>query len=196
MGEEASHRPARMTQWLRLLRSRNGLVRTADRIEAAVVGFCVTAALGALPVVGVIGSTVHADLLEQADRQRAESRPTIATLVSDAPPAHPGTVAPVSAPVEWTAAGGRHTGTAHVPAGSKAGVTVTVWVDGRGERVPQPLTDEEAALNAALNATRMWLGFVALLATVCCLGHWLLNRRRYAAWAAEWHRVSRTWGTN
>jgi len=192
MGAQANHRSAWAT-WLRPLDSRNSLVRKSDRVEAAVVRLCVILALLALPVAGLIWSTTHADLIDRVDRESAASRPVPAVLLDDAPPARPG-AAPVTGRVEWTVNGTHRTGTAQVPPGSRAGVTVTVWVDSRGERVPKPLTQGEAAFNATLFAVWVWLSFVGLLAGIACLVRWILNRQRYAAWDEEWRQASRTWG--
>jgi hypothetical protein len=51
--------------------------------------------------------------------------------------------------VRWTAAdGSTHTDEARVPVRSRAGSTVTVWTDGNGRIVADPLTEGDARLHA------------------------------------------------
>ena len=80
-----------------------------------------------------------------------------------------------------------------VLAGTTAGSTVMVWVDGSGRLTGLPLQRsqvEAQAVMAALFAPAM-LGL--LLWAVGLLAHGALGRRRLAAWDAGWQAIEPQW---
>jgi hypothetical protein len=94
----------------------------------------------------------------------------------------------------WTAPDGRaRSGEIPVGIGVTVGQTVGVWVDAAGTLVDPPpsrgvvLADQATAVAVAVAV----LGIV--LFGLACAGRWALDRRRLAAWEAEWADVGPRW---
>ncbi|MER8223853.1 hypothetical protein ABTZ58_25325 [Streptomyces sp. NPDC094143] len=177
---------------------RNALKRRVDVVEAWVVlAGWVCALLG-----GVGGGLMAADAVERAvARQRAESRPVLAVLVEDAPgpsPARSASDHRVWGTVRWTAPdGSAQRDEARVPPRAPAGSTIPVWVDRSGDLTPAPVSDGEAWLHTALGGTLAGSSTAAALLGAARLARFSLDRRRMAAWEADWERLDarRGWTT-
>ncbi|MTD53321.1 Rv1733c family protein [Amycolatopsis pithecellobii] len=165
--------------------SRNPLVRTADRVENAVLALVVLLALAALPFTFAVGSEVYAAQQESA----ADRHPATAVLLTDAPPpllTAQGVPMEVTAPVKasWRLPDGSvRTGAVSAGRGSVRGTTVPIWLNRTGDPVSPP---GAAAVTAIGVATLSWLTFVAFLAGVFWFLRAAMDRRRYARWAQEW----------
>jgi hypothetical protein len=96
-------------------------------------------------------------------------------------------------PARWTAAGQQHVGEVPALSGTPAGATVLAWLDRAGHvRIP-PMTAAQAA-DRVRAAAGMALSILAgLLIVAGVAGHGILNRRRLAAWEAEWGLVDPSW---
>ncbi|WP_093906311.1 hypothetical protein [Streptomyces sp. cf386] len=151
------------------------------------------------PLVGVVaGWWAHDDARTTAREQRADRRHLRAEAVggtSDAlPTVHGGRQPSTEVTVRWTEPGnGLRTATALVPAGTRAGETVDVWLDYRGRSVAPPP-----------DGTAVWQHTVTLgvcaaagAVTVILLGHAVVRhtamRRRLAEWEREWARTEPDW---
>ena len=112
---------------------RNPLRRTMDRVEAMVAGGLVIAFLAGGPLAAVAaGHAVYSAGSRTAHAQQATWRQVPAVLLAAAPPAG-FRQDQVTVPARWTGPDGtRHTGTVPVPAGTRAGHPVMVWVDAAG----------------------------------------------------------------
>ncbi|MBO0821569.1 MAG: hypothetical protein J2P26_12055, partial [Nocardiopsaceae bacterium] len=100
------------------------------------------------------------------------------------------------AQVRWTARDGQvRTGEELVPAGARAGMTVRVWLDGTGQLSEAPLTDTQVADQAYLTGMAVVLLFAVATAAAGILSHRALDRRRMAAWEAEWRGAGPRWTT-
>jgi hypothetical protein len=94
----------------------------------------------------------------------------------------------------WTAPDGtRHTGEVLAPLGTGAGGMVRVWTDAAGRPAGPPLQPLQVKNQATLAAilAPVLLGEVLLAAGQ--LAHYLLGRRRLAAWEAEWRAIGPQW---
>lgn len=179
---------------------RNPLRRRSDVVEAWTVLLLGAALWVGAPLAGVfVGYHTHHETLLEADRQRAVSQAVRATLSRNTPAtgASAGGAASVSkvlGPVRWTTADGRGgTGVARVAAGSRAGATVTVWLDGEGRITAPPPSHADAWARGTGTG-------IATTAAVAVMvgGAWLTvrgvaHRRRMAEWEREWAMTGPQW---
>jgi hypothetical protein len=191
------------TGWLaRLLRARrldrNPLRRGSDRAETVVLGALLAAFLAVAPVAAhAAGSWAYATYAREAQAQRAALRQVPATLLQ-APLkviAFPGAgVIPLGVDARWRAPDGQlRTGLLFAPAGAAAGSTILVWVNHAGQLADPPLGHAQLATRAQL-ARELATG---ALAVVLIITGWLarrsLDRRRMAAWDADWLATGPRW---
>ena len=81
------------------------------------------------------------------------------------------------------------TGTITVPAGTKAGATVRIWVDRAGNPTDAPLSPDKAAGAAVVVALVAWAAFAGLLAVVFYAVRARLARSSQEAWEREWQHL-------
>jgi hypothetical protein len=191
------------TCWLaRLLRARrldrNPLRRGSDRAETVVLAALLAAFLACAPFAAhAAGSLAYATYGREAQAQRAVLRQVPATLLQ-APPAVTAIpdagVIPLGVNARWRAPDGQlRTGLLFVPSGATAGSTVPVWVNHAGQLADPPLGRAQLATRAQL-AREFTVGTLAVVLIV--IG-WLtrrsLDRRRMAAWDADWLATGSRW---
>ncbi|GAA4875786.1 Rv1733c family protein [Saccharopolyspora cebuensis] len=187
------------TGWLfhALSASPNPLRRPIDRVAALLSLLLLCGTVLAVPVALTSGSVVRENLTRQAERQAAGSRPISAVLTTDARMEVPVSEvygygdAGTTALVSWPTPLGDRVESVPVPAGSRAGERVEVWVDGAGARVPAP--PSEASITTAAAFTGV---LVLVVAEVLCFGAMLgvqAAARRIAlrGWEREWAHVQR-----
>ncbi|MFJ8357288.1 hypothetical protein [Streptomyces sp. NPDC093984] len=179
---------------------RNPLRRRCDVVEAwtaliVAVLLCVGAPL--------VGTAVGWRAYEQGQAtqvaQRAERHQVAAVLAEDAPAAAPATQGGKQplypAKVRWSEPGkGTLTTIAEVPAGSRSGDRVPVWLDSRDRGVAPPPSDGavwQHALTAGVWAAGGMAGTVLLARAVT---RRVAERHRMAEWEAEWARTGPEWG--
>jgi hypothetical protein len=168
----------------------NPLRRASDRAEAGIitglaVAFLVGAPLIALAVWHLTVSTAFTTTIAE----RAGWRPVPARLLADAPQSD-GYV--VAAPVRWQAPGDPvRTGLISVPAGARAGTTLTVWTGRAGQLAQTPMSPFQAAFQADVTAAMAVPGWGMLLLGAGVLSRRLLDARRLAAWDADWQAMDR-----
>ena len=169
------------SQLARVLRrwrlDRNPLRRGSDRGETVVLSALLAAFLTAVPFAGhAAGSWAHHTFAREAQAQRAVVHPVRATLLQ----------APTSV-ISYPGAGAGPLGYA------AAGSTVPMWVDRTGEPADPPLGRAQVASRAELARELT----VAALAIVLAVSIWLtrrtLDRRRMAAWDADWRATGPRW---
>jgi hypothetical protein len=191
------------TGWLaRLLRGRrfdrNPLRRRSDRAETVVLGALLATFLAAAPFAAYIaGSLAHATYAREAQAQRATLRQVPATLLQATPKitAYPGAgVIPLGVDARWRAPDGQvRTGLLFAPPGAAAGSTILVWVNHAGQQADPPLGRAQLATRARL-AEELTVGVLAITLTVIgWLARRSLNRRRMAAWDADWLATGPRW---
>lgn len=170
--------------WLHRLLARNPLVRASDRVEAVAVVLTFLIAMLAVPVAGAVGTAVHADLAAAFAVQRSERTELQARAVADSAVVARSSGNSFRTPIEWQFAGRAHT--AEVPTTDvQAGDPVTIWVDRSGDRMGEPLTDEEAVVRAVIAGIAVWAVTVGLATTGWAVLRRRLDRARYADWDRE-----------
>jgi hypothetical protein len=188
--------PARLVRGRRL--DRNPLRRGSDRAETVVAGVLLAGFLAAAPFAAhTAGSWAYATSAREAQAQRATLRQVPATLMQVPAPAasYPvaGTV-PLGVRARWRAPDGQEqAGELVVPAGATAGSTVPVWVDQGGRLAGPPLSRVQLVTRVQL-ARELAAGALAVaLVTAAWLTRRLLDRRRMAAWDADWLATGPRW---
>lgn len=194
-------RGPRITRISRLARGRrldrNPLRRGTDRAETVILAGLLAVFLGGMPFAAqAVATWSNTTSLRQLQAQQATVRQVRATLLQ-APVSLGGyaAVLPPQADARWTAPDGHaHTGIITAPAQAKAGSTVLIWTGPSGNPVTplQPgQIPEQGELAAAVA--------VAVLAVPLLLAAWTarraLNRRRLAAWEADWLATGPRWTT-
>ena len=187
------------TTWLgRLLRGRrldrNPLRRGSDRAETAMLGLLLAAFLAGAPLAAhVAGSWTYAMSARQAQAQQAAFRQVPATLLQSAAPWNTSGYGS-QANARWTAPDGQvRTGLVFVPDGAAAGSTVMVWVTATGQLTDPPLQRSQITGRTELSEAAAVAVLAITLFTVGLVGRRLLDRRRLAAWEAEWLTTGPRW---
>ena len=139
------------------------------------------------------GSWTYAAATREARAQQAVIHQVQATLLQAATPWSV-TAGGSEAEARWRAPDGQvRTAQLIVPGGAAAGSTVPVWVDQAGQLAEPPLEHSQVVGRADMSQA---LGVAALAVTLILLG-WLgrraLDRRRLAAWDADWLATGPRW---
>src|SRR4051812_10786423 len=180
----------------RLFRSPGPLRRAGDRVEVASRLLCALVVLLAVPVALPAATVAGTSARQRADDEAATRTAVPAVLLADAVAATGAEAAAgsVRTPASWHAPdGSRREGPVPATAGASAGQTVTIWVDGDGDRARPPL-DTAGVVSAAVSAGMM--AFL-VLAALALSGHLLvcraLERHRSRQWDRAWAAVEPRW---
>jgi len=175
---------------------RNPLRRGTDRLETFLLaGLFVAAGAGAPFAVQAAGHAWQADAAQARQAELATRHEVTAVLAQSAGPIGEYTLSSqVPTLASWTSAdGARRAGDVPARPGSPSGTLVNVWIDARGYLVSPPLTIAQVAdqVDAARVAAvgGVIVGYMASALAV----RQLLNRRRMAAWDADWVATARVW---
>jgi hypothetical protein len=187
--------PSRVLRGLRP--DRNPLRRTLDRAETSILAGLLAASAAAAPFAAQAASHFAYDAALQAQHAQQASehlvRAELAQLATGADNGYTLTgYVPVRATWTWVT-GVRHTGEVMAPAGSKKGSTVTIWADAAGNVVSPPLQGSEVAGQGQLGAVGAIAGIGALYLCEAVVVRRVLNRRRLAAWDADWLVTAPAW---
>jgi hypothetical protein len=173
------------------------LKRASDRLEVLTRFLLVCSVLAAVPIALTVASETHAQAEQEAVAQASSRHQADATLLEDAPwvgGGSEGGVAEAGANASWTGPDGvEQTGEVVAPAGTKAGSTVSVWLDAQGKRTSQPLTGGDAMARSVGIAVLTFLGLSGLALGVQLSFRIALNRGRIRRWAREWAAVEPGW---
>ncbi|MBX7550809.1 DUF3592 domain-containing protein [Streptomyces sp. NPDC004232] len=178
---------------------RNPLRRRSDVVEAWTVLVVSVLLFVVVPLAGVAaGLRAYDQAGSLAAAARAERHQVRARVIGE-PPRRVSAVEgdrerPYRAQVRWTEPGrGTRTAWTRVPAGTRAGDTVSVWLDTRGRDVAPPPDD------AAIVQHSVTVGVCAAggAAAVVLLGHAIERRialrHRMAEWERGWARTGPKW---
>jgi hypothetical protein len=198
---ESSARAARRQARWRLLRGlrpdRNPLRRTYDRVETYLLAGLFLASAAAAPFAAqAASSAAYAAGLHAQQAQLATTHEVRAELTQAAGAANTAYSLSGYVPVEatWTSVTGvRRTGQVMAPAGSGKGSTVLVWADAAGNLVSPPLLASQVAGEGQMAAFGAITGLGVLYLCEAAVVRRVLNRRRMAAWDADWVVTARAW---
>lgn len=197
MSRHERRRLARCARRLGL--DRNPLRRRTDRIEAAIRLATIILLLVGVPIAAIAASRQADHLaLRQAHAQTAVDHQVTAILLQQA--SATGMADPYPSiqvtwvPARWQPPGQRPwSGEVLATAGARAGGTVTIWIDKSGA-VASPLPDHRLIAGGVCTAV-ITISLVAslLLLASNAPARPALERRRLAAWGAEWRAVGPLW---
>lgn len=180
-------------------RRRSPLRRRSDVVEARTLWAVIVLCLVVAPLLGVATAWwAHDSARTTARDQRADRRHVRAEVVGRTsgtlPMAHGGRQPSARTTVRWTEPeGGPRTATARVPAGTRSGDTVDVWLDSRGRSVPPPPDSTAIWQHTVVIGVCATGGSVAVIT----LGHAVVRRaamrRRLAEWERAWAATEPEW---
>jgi len=175
----------------------NPLRRASDRAETAVLAALAAAFLAGAPFAAqATGAWAHAALQREQAAQKSSWHQVPAVLL-----AAPTTVARVvdaapgpQAKARWLAPNGA-TIISDVPvtSGGRAGTTVNIWVARDGELTQPPLVDSQVTSEVDCARAGAVTALAATLAAVGFMARRSLDKRRMAAWDAEWRSAGPSW---
>ncbi|SNS10886.1 hypothetical protein SAMN04488107_1408 [Geodermatophilus saharensis] len=175
----------------RLRRGTGPAARPDDRVELLCLVLCTLLAVLAVPVGLAVGTAVGTDASAEARSQRELRSEVPAVLLEDGR-ALTGTEAVALA--SWTAPDGSSgEDEVRVPAGTRAGDTVRIWLDADGRRTGAPLSETGVRVTAAVAGTVTALLLAASAVTLHAAVRALLDRARSRRWAREWAEVEPVW---
>jgi hypothetical protein len=176
--------PARFARGRRF--DRNPLRRASDRLESVgLIALVLMFTVGAPLAAGASGALVHGIAERNMIVQRASRYQVTARVLDAAVPSLPQDLPEPAA--RWTAPDGRLvTSDIPVPIGTTAGARVPIWVTKNGQLTLAPLVPSQVAEQADNAEVLAVFGYAAVLAGVGLLARRALDRRRMAAWDAEW----------
>jgi hypothetical protein len=173
---------------------RNPLRRTLDRVEGVVVGGLVVAFLAGAPLAAIGAWQFAYGIGARTARAQEASWHRISAVLLAASPTYGYSGYEPLVRARWTARGGApRTSAVPAPPGTTAGRTVSVWVDAAGRLTGPPLQPRQVRGQAVMAAV---LAPVVLGEVLLCAGqlvHYLLGRRRLAAWEADWRATGPHW---
>ncbi|MGY1669780.1 Rv1733c family protein [Geodermatophilus sp. SYSU D00710] len=177
----------------RLRRGTGRAARPDDRLELVSLLLCALLAVLAVPVGLTVATTVGTDVAAEVRQQQEERHRVPAVLLADAQPV-PGVGA--GAPAAWTGPDGSdREGEVPVPAGTRAGETVSIWVEPDGRRTRPPLSPAGARVTTAVAGTVTAVLVAAAAVTLHVAVRALLDRFRLRRWAREWTEVEPVWAS-
>jgi hypothetical protein len=190
-------RLARCTRWLGF--ERNPLRRRTDRIEAAIRLATMVLLLVAVPI-AVIAAGRQADhlALRQSHAKQAAEHQVTAVLLQRAPdtgvPDPYTSIQMTYALARWQPSGQPpRSGQVLAPTGARAGSTVPIWIDHSGALASPPPDHRDILGDVIITAMATGLLVSVLLLGSNALARRALDRRRMAAWDAEWRATGPLW---
>jgi hypothetical protein len=175
---------------------RNPLRRGIDRLETCLLVSLFVVLAAVTPFAAwLAGHASSVSALHARQEQLATRHQVRAVLTDDAGPVTGYTLSTyVLTRATWTSvAGVRRSGEVPAEPGSRKGTVVTVWTDGSGNLDSPPLTVPEIASQADAATTGVIVGTGVVGIAGAAAVRQLLNRRRMAAWDADWAATAPTW---
>ncbi|MBZ9599457.1 hypothetical protein K7B06_30870 [Streptomyces erythrochromogenes] len=175
----------------------NPLRRSADRTRTRLhAAFAVTCLLAVICGISA-GRAAWTDAGRAAEMLAVHRHVVTATAVdatSYRTGPRPGERPIVVAPVTWQYPDGRrHADTVPVPAQTRKGDTVRVWVDDRGDAATAPPVTADLAMRAFGLGTVVFAGIALLAGALVRLGIRFVDARSARAWESEWEDVEPVW---
>jgi hypothetical protein len=201
MGRWRGPGSSRLGRILRLHRfDRNPLRRWPDRAETAVFGLLIAAFTATAPFAAhAAGSLTHAISMREQQSQGATLHRVPATLLKAAPDL--GRYAGLSGAASetearWRAPDGQvRTGLVPATSGAAKGSTIEIWVSQAGRPAAPPVQAAQVAARVVLAEMLAVAGLALAAIIVGWLARRVLDRRRMAAWDADWLATGPRWNT-
>ena len=193
----AQHRPTAGEALRRFSLGSGPLKRGSDRLQFLARILLACSLLLSIPIALAVATATHSQARLEAAAQAAERHRGSARLLDDAPLTRAGSddlLVTSQAEAVWTGpAGADEKGILTVPAGTKAGSTVPIWLDQHGHRMPRPLSDSDIMGRSVSHAVVTLLLLSLLEVGAYASLRQALDRSRSRRWAAEWASVEPRW---
>ena len=175
---------------------RNPLRRGSDRVETAVLAVLVIVFLAAAPFAVLASSSWALARAHEAQLAERASSYQVPALVLKLEAPSGGAYGDPSAQARWTAHDGTVvTGDIAVPLGAAAGSTQWLWTTADGQVTNPPLEDSQVTGQAYVAEGFAVFTLAVLLTITGLVTRWTLDKRRMAAWDAEWRVTGPRWTT-
>jgi hypothetical protein len=170
------------------------LKRGSDRLEFVTRVLLVCSLLTAVPISLAVGTAAHTHAAAQATAQAADRHRVTATLVAGVPATAYSSPDREGATAVWTdPAGIQHRLPVLMPAGTRAGDPISLWIDRDGNRTTRPLSDGDVT-GQAVGQGAVTFALLSLIAASAYRSvRTLLDRSRFHRWAADWATVEPVW---
>jgi hypothetical protein len=177
---------------------RNPLRRATDRAETMVLAVLVAAFLIGAPAAALAtGAWLHGMAQRaQFTQEASRSQVTAAVLAVTPPTPEGGEELAWQAQARWRAPDGRVvTHQVPVPSNIAVGGKLQVWTDRTGDLTTAPLLDSQVADQTASGEALGAIAAAVVLILAGTLAFRTLNKRRLAAWDADWQATGPRWTT-
>jgi hypothetical protein len=179
---------------------RNPLRRVSDRVETVVLVVLIIAFLAAAPFVAQASAGwAHARAQQAQTAQQASWHQVPAVVLKTESTVQGGSgyaALQFQAQARWTAPDGKVvTGEIPVSPGTAVGAMVRVWTTSDGKLTEPPMRDSQVAGTAGFASALGVVAFAVLLVITGTLARHALDKRRMAAWDAEWRATGPRWST-
>jgi hypothetical protein len=159
-------------------------------------GLFVAAAAGAPFAAQAASQAAYAGALRVEQEQLATRHQVPAVLTQTAGNGTSSFTLSTEVPVlaTWTSSAGvRRTGMILALEGAAKGSSVSVWTDPQGDIVSPPLQPAQVAGQADMAALGTVVGIAVLYLCEAGVVRYVVNRRRLAAWEADWAVTAQVW---
>jgi hypothetical protein len=176
---------------------RNPLRRSSDRAETSLLALLVLVFLACAPLAALgTGTWAHARAQQAANTQLATRYQVMAVTLGPMQAEPSSGLVAHEAKARWTAPDGRVvTDTLPVPAGTKAGTKIPLWVTGDGQAALQPMSESGVTSLTVLGGAVGPIALAILLTGSGLLARRSIDKRRMAAWDADWRATAPRWTT-
>lgn len=175
----------------------NPLRRKSDRLETYILAGSAAAAIAVAPFVAQLASQASNAAGQHVERvQLASSHEVTGVTLQAAAGNTSGYTLQSQFPVQarWTSATGQaKTGEVMVPPGTAKGAAVPIWTNAAGQVTNPPLAPSQIAGQADLASIEAITGIAILFTCEALIVRRSLNRRRMAAWDADWAVTAPMW---
>src|SRR5689334_17938887 len=175
---------------------RNPLRRGTDRLETCLLVGLFAATAAVTPFAArLAGHASYAAALQVRQEQLTDKHQVQAVLTRNAGPVSGYSItAYVLTPATWTSVTGvRRSDEVPAGPGSLKGTSVSIWTDRDGYLDSPPLAASEAASQADAATIGVIVAGGVVFITGAAAIRQLVNRRRMAAWDADWVATAPTW---
>lgn len=175
----------------------NPLRRDADRSRARLRATFMLACLLAVICGVAVGRSAWTDASRAAAEIARHRSPVTAVTVGSTTyraGSGPGTRPVPVAPATWRDTSHRvHTETVPVPAATRNGATVRLWIDGKGNATTAPPGTADIAVNAISLGIGASAGIALAAGAVVYVRQRVVDARSGRAWESEWESVEPRW---
>ncbi|GAB3276155.1 Rv1733c family protein [Parasphingorhabdus pacifica] len=168
----------------------NPLRRGTDWFEACAVFGALMAMLVAVVLSVATSQMVLRNQLEQVRAEQANRHQVVAEVLTETE--EQGSLARLVA-VRWGAPEDERFATVRVAASAEVGETIPIWLGPDEQPMPPPKTRAEASQASGTAGAGVLIGSAVVTGLALSGLSWWVNRRRLAAWEAEWEWIEPRW---